>query len=73
MKIFVNPFLAVPRTFFAIPKIFLGLSSTPFFLAIRKNGSQERPQYLKFIHWSAFNEVLYLSTISVLYYKVLWL
>ena len=32
---------------------------------------QERPQYLKAIHWPAFNEVLDLSTISVLYYKVL--
>ena len=45
----------------------------PFFLLIRKNGSQERPQYLRSIHWLAFSEVLELSIASVLYYKVLWL
>ena len=45
----------------------------PFFLVIRKNGSQERPQYLRAIHWPAFSEILELSITSVLYYKILWL
>ena len=55
-----SPFL---KSFLVFPQ--------PVFLVIRKNESQERPQTLKAIHWPAFNEVLYLSTISVLYYKVL--
>ena len=56
-----SPFL---KSFLVFPQ--------PVFLVIRKNGSQERPQYLKAIHWPAFNEVLNLSTISALYYRVLW-
>ena len=43
----------------------------PVFLSNKENGSQERPQYLRAIHWPAFKEVLDLSTISVLYCKVL--
>ena len=55
-----SPFL---KSFLVFPQ--------PVFLSNKENGSQERPQYLKAIHWPAFNEVLDLSTISVLYYKVL--
>ena len=36
----------------------------PIFLVIRKNGSQERPQYSKVISWLAFSKVLELSTKS---------
>ena len=57
-----SPFL---KSFLVFPQ--------PVFLSNKENGSQERPQYLKAIHWPAFNELLYLSTISVLYYKILWL
>ena len=51
MEIFLKPFFAVPRTVLSHSSNLSWSFFNPAFLVIRKNGSQERPQYLKTIHW----------------------